>query len=170
VVSRDGYILTNAHVVGENGQAVSTVTVIFKGDGSPGTQVEGTVLGADESTDVALVKVDPSQTPGLEPIPLGDSSKVTVGEEVVAIGNPLGLDFSLSSGVVSATYRELQPPNGAAISGGIQTDAAINPGNSGGLSSTPRGGSSASTSRSTRSPAATRASGSRRRSTQPSRS
>ena len=119
MVSRDGYILTNAHVVSENGQAVSTVTVIFKGDGSPGTQVEGTVLGADESTDVALIKVDPSQTPGLEPIPLGDSSTVTVGEEVVAIGNPLGLDFSLSSGVVSAIDRELQSPSGATISGGI---------------------------------------------------
>ncbi|MCX6374385.1 MAG: trypsin-like peptidase domain-containing protein [Actinobacteria bacterium] len=132
VVSKDGYILTNAHVVSESGQAVSTVTVIFKGDGAQGLQVEGTVLGADESTDVALIKVDPSQTPELVPIPLGDSSKVTVGEAVVAIGNPLGLDFSLSSGVVSATDRELQSPNGATISGGIQTDAAINPGNSGG--------------------------------------
>jgi len=132
VVSEDGYILTNAHVVSESGQAVSTVTVIFKGDGTQGTQVEGTVLGADESTDVALIKVDPSQTPGLVPIPLGDSSKATVGEAVVAIGNPLGLDFSLSSGVVSATDRELQSPNGATITGGIQTDAAINPGNSGG--------------------------------------
>jgi len=132
VVSTDGYILTNAHVVSESGQAVSTVTVIFKGDGSQGTQVEGTVLGADESTDVALIKVDPSQTPGLVPIPLGDSSKATVGEAVVAIGNPLGLDFSLSSGVVSATDRELQSPNGVTITGGIQTDAAINPGNSGG--------------------------------------
>ena len=132
VVSEDGYILTNAHVVSESGQAVSTVTVIFKGDGTQGTQVEGTVLGADESTDVAVIKVDPSQTPALVPIPLGDSSKVTVGEAVVAIGNPLGLDFSLSSGVVSATDRELQSPNGATITGGIQTDAAINPGNSGG--------------------------------------
>jgi len=132
VVSKDGYILTNAHVVSENGQAVSTVTVIFKGNGSQGTQVQGTVVGADESTDVALIKVDPSQTPGLVPITLGDSSKVTVGEQVVAIGNPLGLDFSLSTGVVSATNRDLQSPSGATISGGIQTDAAINPGNSGG--------------------------------------
>ena len=57
---------------------------------------------------------------------------MAVGQEVVAIGNPLGLDFSLSSGVVSATDRELQSPNGATITGGIQTDAAINPGNSGG--------------------------------------
>ncbi len=132
VVSEDGYILTNAHVVSESGQAVSTVTVTFKGDGAQGAQVEGVVLGADESTDVALIKVDPSQVPALVPIPLGDSSKVTVGEEVVAIGNPLGLDFSLSSGVVSATDRQLQSPNGATISGGIQTDAAINSGNSGG--------------------------------------
>jgi S1-C subfamily serine protease len=132
VVSADGYILTNAHVVSENGQAVSTVMVTFKGDGAQGAQVEGTVLGADESTDVALIKVDPSQAPALQPIPLGDSSKVTVGEAVVAIGNPLGLDFSLSSGVVSATDRQLQSPNGATISGGIQTDAAINSGNSGG--------------------------------------
>jgi S1-C subfamily serine protease len=132
VVSQDGYILTNAHVVSESGQSVSTVTVTFKGDGSQGTQVEGTVIGADESTDVALIKVDPSQTPALVPIPLGDSSAVTVGEEVVAIGNPLGLDFSLSTGVVSATDRELQSPNGATITGGIQTDAAINHGNSGG--------------------------------------
>ncbi|MEI6451122.1 MAG: trypsin-like peptidase domain-containing protein [Actinomycetes bacterium] len=132
VVSEDGYILTNAHVVSQSGQAVSTVTVTFKGEGTQGAQVEGTVLGADESTDVALIKVDPSQSPGLLPIPLGDSSKVTVGEAVVAIGNPLGLDFSLSSGVVSATNRELQSPNGATISDGIQTDAAINSGNSGG--------------------------------------
>jgi putative serine protease PepD len=132
VVSADGYILTNAHVVSESGQAVSTVTVIFKSGGSQGTQVEGTVVGADESTDVAVIKIDPSQTSPLVPIPLGDSSKVSVGAAVVAIGNPLGLDFSLSSGVVSATNRELQSPNGATISGGIQTDAAINPGNSGG--------------------------------------
>jgi putative serine protease PepD len=132
VVSEDGYILTNAHVVSESGQTAGTVTVTFKGDGTQGAQVQGTVLGADESTDVALIKVDPSQTPALDPIPLGDSSAVTVGEEVVAIGNPLGLDFSLSSGVVSATDRQLQSPNGATITGGIQTDAAINSGNSGG--------------------------------------
>jgi len=132
VVSSDGYILTNAHVVSQSGQAVGTVTVTFKGDGSQGAQVEGTVLGADESTDVAVIKVDPGQTPDLKAIPLGDSSKVTVGEQVVAIDNPLGLDFSLSSGVVSATDRQLQSPNGATIDGGIQTDAAINSGNSGG--------------------------------------
>jgi len=132
VVSKDGYILTNAHVVSESGQAASQVTVTFKSSGSQGTQIAATVVGADESTDVALLKIDPSQAPALVPVSLGDSSKVGVGEQVVAIGNPLGLDFSLSSGVVSATNRSLQSPNGATITGGIQTDAAINPGNSGG--------------------------------------
>ena len=132
VVSRDGYILTNAHVVSDDGQVVGTVSVVFKGDGSQSTPVAGTVVGADESNDVALIKVDPSRAPKLEPIPLGDSSKTSVGEEVVAIGNPHGLDFSLSRGVVSATGRELESPNGTTIFDGIQTDAAINPGSSGG--------------------------------------
>jgi putative serine protease PepD len=132
VVSTDGQILTNAHVVSESGQTASSVTVVFKGTGTQGTEIPATIVGADESTDVALIKIDFSQAPALTPVTLGDSSKVAVGEQVVAIGNPLGLDFSLSSGVVSATNRELQSPNGATISGGIQTDAAINPGNSGG--------------------------------------
>ena len=132
VVSKDGQILTNAHVVSESGVTATSVTVVFKGSGSDGTQIPATIVGSDESTDVALLKIDPSQAPELTPVKLGDSSQVAVGEEVVAIGNPLGLDFSLSTGVVSATNRELQSPNGATITGGIQTDAAINPGNSGG--------------------------------------
>ena len=132
VVSTDGYILTNAHVVSDGGQVVSTVSVVFKSGGAQSTPIVGTVVGADESNDVALIKVDPSRAPKLEPIPLGDSSKTSVGEEVVAIGNPRGLDFSLSRGVVSATGRELQSPNGSTIFDGIQTDAAINPGSSGG--------------------------------------
>jgi putative serine protease PepD len=133
VVSTDGQILTNAHVVSESGVTATSVTVVFKGsNGSQGTEIPATIVGSDESTDVALIKIDPSQAPGLTPVKLGDSSQVAVGQEVVAIGNPLGLDFSLSSGVVSATNRELQSPNGATITGGIQTDAAINPGNSGG--------------------------------------
>jgi putative serine protease PepD len=132
VVSKDGQILTNAHVVSESGVTASSVTVVFKSSGSQGTEIPATIVGSDESTDVALLQIDPSQAPGITPVKLGDSSKVAVGQEVVAIGNPLGLDFSLSSGVVSATDRELQSPNGATITGGIQTDAAINPGNSGG--------------------------------------
>ena len=132
VVSKDGYILTNAHVVSENGQAASTVDVVFESSAGQQITVQGAVVGADESTDVALIKVDPGQTPRLVPIPLGDSSNIAVGEQVVAIGNPQGLDISLSSGVVSATNRDLESPNGATIIGGIQTDAAINPGSSGG--------------------------------------
>ena len=132
VVSESGDILTNAHVVSENGVTASSVTVVFKDGSDQGTQIPATIVGSDESTDVALLRIDPSQAPALTPVKLGDSSQVAVGEEVVAIGNPLGLDFSLSSGVVSATDRELQSPNGATITGGIQTDAAINPGNSGG--------------------------------------
>ncbi len=132
VVSEDGYILTNAHVVSQNGQAVATVEVVFKANGDQQTKVQGTVVGADESTDVALIKVDPSQTGDLRPVEIGDSSSVKIGEQVVAIGNPQGLDFTLTTGVVSATDREMQSPDGSTITGAIQTDAAINPGNSGG--------------------------------------
>jgi len=132
VVSSDGYILTNAHVVSENGQTVKTVEVVFKGTGTQTTQVTGTVVGADNTSDVALIKVDPSQVGTLDPIPLGNSNTVQPGEPVVAIGNPLGYDFSITSGIVSATHRNLESPNGSVISNGIQTDAAINEGNSGG--------------------------------------
>jgi putative serine protease PepD len=132
VVSKDGYILTNAHVVSESGQTASDVKVTFKGSGDQTTDVAATIAGVDETTDVALLKIDPSQAPTLTLVKLGDSSKVAVGESVVAIGNPLGLDFSLSTGVVSAVGREIQSPNGATITNAIQTDASINPGNSGG--------------------------------------
>ena len=85
----------------------------------------------DVGSDVAVIKVDPGKA-DLKPLPLGDSDKVVVGEPVVAIGNPLGYDFSITSGIVSATGRSLQAPNGQTIPNGIQTDAAINQGNSGG--------------------------------------
>ena len=132
VVSKSGYILTNAHVVSQNGQTVKTVTVVFKRGGTSTQRVTGTVVGSNSTSDVALVKVDPSKVAFLDPIPLGNSDSVAVGEQVVAIGNPLGLDFTLPSGIVSATGRDLQSPNGATIHNGIQTDAAINEGNSGG--------------------------------------
>ena len=90
------------------------------------------MVGVDSTSDVAVVKVDPAKVATLDPLPLGDSNNVQVGEPVVAIGNPLGFDFTLTSGIVSATNRDLQSPNGATISNGIQTDAAINEGNSGG--------------------------------------
>jgi S1-C subfamily serine protease len=133
VVAPDGSILTNAHVVSDNGTTADSVKVVFKTqDGSDTTTVAATIVGVDETSDVALLKVDPAKAPALDPVPLGDSSAVQVGEAVVAIGNPLGYDFSVTSGIVSATNRNLQSPNGSVIPDGIQTDAAINEGNSGG--------------------------------------
>lgn len=132
VVSEDGHILTNAHVVSENGQTADTVSVTFKTADDATKKVTATVVGADDTSDVALLKVDPKEVGELVVLPLGDSDKVEVGEPVVAIGNPLGYDFSLTTGVVSALDRELRSPNGSIIANGIQTDAAINSGNSGG--------------------------------------
>jgi S1-C subfamily serine protease len=131
VVDTQGYILTNAHVVDESGQRASKVTVVFNKGGSETTRVPGQLVGVDVGSDVAVIKVDPSKV-DLKPLPLGDSASVQVGEPVVAIGNPLGYDFSITSGIVSATGRSLQAPNGQTIPNGIQTDAAINQGNSGG--------------------------------------
>jgi S1-C subfamily serine protease len=132
VVDKQGYILTNAHVVDENGQRATSVTVVFNKGGSETTRVPGRLVGVDSGSDVAVIKVDPGKAGNLNPLPLGDSDKVQVGEPVVAIGNPLGYDFSITSGIVSATGRSLEAPNGQTIPNGIQTDAAINQGNSGG--------------------------------------
>jgi putative serine protease PepD len=130
------HTLRHAEIVDEVNVVSNSVmvgNVVRLKNRATGAELTYTIVGSDESTDVALLKIDPSQAPaGLTPVKLGDSTKVAVGESVVAIGNPLGLDFSLSTGVVSAVGRELQSPNGATITGGIQTDAAINPGNSGG--------------------------------------
>ena len=131
VVDEQGYILTNAHVVEENGQRADSVTVVFNKGGSETQRVKGTLAGVDVGSDVAVIKVDPASV-DLIPLPIGDSDKVTVGEAVVAIGNPLGYDFSITSGIVSATGRSMQAANGQTIPNGIQTDAAINQGNSGG--------------------------------------
>jgi S1-C subfamily serine protease len=132
VVSEDGHILTNAHVVSERGAIAEEVSVTFKDEEGASTEVAAAVLGADDSSDVALLKIDPAAVGDLTVIPLGDSDDLQVGEPVVAIGNPLGYDLSLTTGVISALDRELESPNGSIISNGIQTDAAINSGNSGG--------------------------------------
>jgi S1-C subfamily serine protease len=118
-------------VVSENGQKASKVTVTFKGSGTQTKTINGTIVGIDPQADVAVVKVNPSGLT-LNPLSLGDSNAVRVGEPVVAIGNPLALDFTLTSGIVSAIHRDLSAPSGGTIFNGIQTDAAINPGNSGG--------------------------------------
>ena len=133
VVSSEGYIITNAHVVEDNGTRASSVSVMFKNaDGTDSTKVPATIVGIDETSDVALLRIDPAKAPQLLALTLGDSSAVQVGEPVVAIGNPLGYDFTVTSGIVSAVNRNLESPNGSVIPDGIQTDAAINSGNSGG--------------------------------------
>jgi putative serine protease PepD len=122
VVSKDGLIVTNDHVV----DGASQVQVKI---GTSNQAQDATVVGADPSRDLALLKVDGHDLPTLS---LGDSSSVGVGDPTYAIGNPFGLDHTLTTGIVSALQRNLQAPDGATISGAIQTDAALNPGNSGG--------------------------------------
>jgi S1-C subfamily serine protease len=122
LIDNDGHVLTNAHVV----QGAKRVDVQL-GDGAT---KQAQVVGTDPSTDIAVLKVD--NTEGVNPLPLGDSTKVEVGDPVVAIGNPFGLDRTVTTGIVSALQRQIQAPNGFSISDVIQTDAAINPGNSGG--------------------------------------
>jgi S1-C subfamily serine protease len=123
VIDRDGTILTNAHVV--NGARKVTVQFVDK------QRVVAKVLGKDESTDLALLKVDPAGLK-LSPLPLGSSKSVQVGDPAVAIGNPFGLERTLTTGVISAVQRTIQAPNNFRIDDAIQTDAPINPGNSGG--------------------------------------
>ncbi|HEY5709978.1 MAG TPA: trypsin-like peptidase domain-containing protein [Solirubrobacterales bacterium] len=124
LIDTQGHIITNSHVVA--GATDVQVTL-----GSNETSHDAEIIGTDPATDVALLKVDvPADQ--LHPLALGDSSKVQVGDPVVAIGNPFGLNRTVTSGIVSALQRQIQAPNGFSISHVIQTDAAINPGNSGG--------------------------------------
>ncbi len=124
VIDAEGHVLTNNHVVeGGNGIEVKL--------GSSDIAYPAEIVGTDPATDLALLEVD-APTDQLHPLSLGDSSKLEVGDPVVAIGNPFGLDRTVTSGIVSALQRQIQAPNGFSISHVIQTDAAINPGNSGG--------------------------------------
>ena len=124
VIDDEGRVITNAHVV--SGSEEVEVTL-----GEEGDSYEAELLGADPSTDIAVLEVE-APADVLEPIPLGDSSLVEVGDPVVAIGNPFGLDRTATAGIVSAVQREIRAPNGFTIRDAIQTDAPINPGNSGG--------------------------------------
>jgi S1-C subfamily serine protease len=124
LIDTEGHIITNSHVV----EGAEQVEVTL---GPSESRYDAEVVGADPATDVALLDVD-APAGQLHPLALGDSSQVEVGEPVVAIGNPFGLERTVTAGIVSALQRQIQAPNGFSISHVIQTDAAINPGNSGG--------------------------------------
>lgn len=120
IVSENGYVITNSHVV----QGADRVRITL----ATGKKVVGDVLGDDPNVDVAIVKLPLSDLPAA---PLGDSDALNVGQGVIAIGNPLGFERTVTSGIVSATNRNLRG-EGAVLDNLIQTDASINPGNSGG--------------------------------------
>jgi S1-C subfamily serine protease len=124
VIDKSGYILTNAHVV----EGAKTASVRFE---EGGDLVDARVVGQDLSTDLAVLKVDPSHAK-LKPLPLGNSNRVQVGDPAIAIGNPFGYDRTVTTGIISALQRQIRAPNGFTIGHVIQTDAPINPGNSGG--------------------------------------
>jgi putative serine protease PepD len=123
VYDSKGDIVTNEHVV----DGATSIVVKFWN----GKTAKATLVGADKNNDLAIIKVDPSAT-SLTPLAFGDSNAVQTGESVFAIGSPFGLTESLSTGVVSATGRQIESPANTTIANAIQTDAAINHGNSGG--------------------------------------
>jgi putative serine protease PepD len=125
VLNNEGLILTNDHVIKD----ATSITV--DASGSTKTTRTATLVGEEANQDLALIRVDPSGL-GLMPLTLASSSSVQVGDAVYAIGNPYGLEQTLTRGIVSALGREISAPDGAKITGAIQTDAALNPGNSGG--------------------------------------
>jgi S1-C subfamily serine protease len=124
VIDTQGHLLTNNHVV----EGADRIQVKL---GSSDTTYQAKVVGADPATDLALLDVE-APADQLHPLTLGKSSEMEVGDPVVAIGNPFGLDRTVTSGIVSALQRQIEAPDGFSITNVIQTDAAINPGNSGG--------------------------------------
>lgn len=123
VIDNQGHIVTNFHVI----EGAQKITVSLGGD----KVYTAKLVGGDPDTDLAIIKIDPPQT-GLTIVPLGDSEKLVVGQKVLAIGNPFGLDRTLTTGIISGLQRPIRARNDRLIEGAIQTDASINPGNSGG--------------------------------------
>ena len=129
VIDNQGHILTNYHVI----EGAQKLNVSLGGDKT----YPAKVIGGDPDTDLAIIKIEPPKE-GLTIVPLGDSDKLEVGQKVLAIGNPFGLDRTLTTGVISGLQRPIRSvpvpgaPTGRVIEGAIQTDASINPGNSGG--------------------------------------
>ncbi len=126
LIDTTGKLVTNAHVVSGN----SRVVVRF---GARGESLDGAVVGTDQSSDLAVVAIDPRAVPpGVKPLQFADSRTVQIGSTAIAIGNPFGLDRTVTEGIVSGLGRHIQAPSGFQIDSVIQTDAPINPGNSGG--------------------------------------
>ena len=124
IIDKRGYVLTNVHVI-------KNATKIYVSL-SNGTQYEASVVGLDEDSDLAVIKFTPPEDTELKTIPFGDSTKLRVGQKVIAIGNPYGLNRTMTTGIVSALGRPIKNSNNRIIRNMIQTDSAINPGNSGG--------------------------------------
>ena len=122
VIDTNGHILTNYHVI----EGAQKLSVSFGGEKA----YPATLVGGDPDTDLAVIKIDPP--PGLTVVPLGNSDGLVVGQKVLAIGNPFGLDRTLTTGVISGLQRPIRARNNRPIDAAIQTDASINPGNSGG--------------------------------------
>ena len=125
VLNQKGLILTNDHVV------AGASSLSIKTGGTSGTTRAATLVGEEANTDLALIRVNPEGL-GLKALKMASSKEVHVGDQVYAIGNPYGLEGTLTRGIVSGLNREIKSPDGASITGAIQTDAALNPGNSGG--------------------------------------
>jgi S1-C subfamily serine protease len=123
LIDREGHVVTNNHVV----EGSQEVAVFFSGLFS----TRGVVIGSDPDSDIAVVKVD-ALPDDVEPVALGNSGELRVGQRTIAIGNPLGQDRTVTTGIISALGRTIEEGSGYSIGGAIQTDAAINPGNSGG--------------------------------------
>ena len=123
VIDTNGHILTNYHVI----EGAQKLTVNFGGD----KVYPATFVGGDPDTDLAVIKIEPPAS-GITVVPLGNSDSLVVGQKVLAIGNPFGLDCTLTTGVISGLQRPIRARNNRPIDAAIQTDASINPGNSGG--------------------------------------
>ncbi|WP_350275558.1 trypsin-like peptidase domain-containing protein [Kribbella sp. HUAS MG21] len=123
-IDQEGHVVTNAHVV----EGAADVSLVL----SNGRTVDANVIGSDTDNDLAVLRVSPSDAEGLRALTLGRSAQLRVGDPVLAVGSPLGLEGTVTAGIVSAVNRQARFGNDGTRQSAIQTDAAINPGNSGG--------------------------------------